>query len=374
MKMKRNIQPCWMEVRPLASGKFEARNFSSVLDYLHNVGKPFRFFAVSCPSDKVEGLRTVRLFLQVAGADIAERLANALKSSLDVEVIIGSEPPSNVYPCCAEFMLKGYNASPVCQPKERPEVNPVDVLIGTLGRSKTALEVLSIEDRKARREILGYIAKKQGRSASFAGSLVNVALEIPSAFFGSPPKKSAVKDLDPFTKTRVDAAGWKAGQNLFRCELRAYGDEDIVEALSDALPSSPLNRFRKVRKLRDVKAPSKELTEPKGRELKKLLLSYLWAVPLILFLYLWIMLGAVDPLRLANVDLFAIILTASSATVLWALFQKPEPLILSTDELSLIVGMPSAVGKLPVEIGTARTTRERFTITPPPTEPHLKPA
>ena len=36
-----------MEVRPLITSKVEATNFAPVLDTLHNLGKPFRFFVVA---------------------------------------------------------------------------------------------------------------------------------------------------------------------------------------------------------------------------------------------------------------------------------------------------------------------------------------
>ena len=40
----------WVEVRPLITVKLESLNFASVLDALHNLGKPFRFFIVA-PKD-----------------------------------------------------------------------------------------------------------------------------------------------------------------------------------------------------------------------------------------------------------------------------------------------------------------------------------
>ena len=361
-----SVQPCWVEVRPLPSGKFEVGNFSSVLDYLYNVGKPFRFYAVNCPSAKVEGLRTVRLFLQLQGADPAERLANALKSTMDVEAIIGSEPPRRVYPVCAEFALKGYNAQPVCPYRQKPEVNPLDVIIGALSEADSALEVLAVEDRKGKLDIQRYIAKKLGKSVSFADALIDQAVAIGNAIGGfPPPKKGGPKEIDVLTKTRVDAAAWKGSLNLFRCEVKAYGDAKTVEAIGEALPSSALNSFRVAKRLRAVEAPQKELLKPKGRELKASILRFTAAVPPLLFVFAWLFLGVIDPLRLANVDLFAVALTIVSTAALLLVFRKPEPLILCTDELSLIVGIPTAVGKLPVEPGTARITREQLTFAPP---------
>jgi hypothetical protein len=160
-------------------------------------------------------------------------------------------------------------------------------------------------------------------------------------------------------KERVDAAVWKVNRNLFRCELRAYGDGETVEAVGEALPFA-YNKLRVSRVSRAVEAPMRELRAPRGRELKAALLSLLWLVPLLLIPSTAFLLGAFDPLRLANVDLTVIMLTVIPAAVLYAAFRRKPPLVLCTDELSLIVGVPTAVDRLPVETGTARITRKQF--------------
>jgi hypothetical protein len=353
-------KPCWVEVRPLASGKFELRNFGGVLDYLYNTGKPFRFFAVNCPSVKVEGLRAVKFFLQLPSADLAGRVANVLRTSLDAEIIEGSEPPVRVYERCAEFELRNTYALPICSHKEAPYTNPVDAIVGALTRGDAALEVLAVEDRRARGGILRYVGRKTGKSASFADAMVDAVTGILGGFFGGRPSTPKGKgELDLFVKERVDAAVWKVNRNLFRCELRAYGDGETVEAVGEALPFA-YNKLRVSRVSRAVEAPTRELRAPRGRELKAALLSLLWLVPLLLIPSTAFLLGAFDPLRLANVDLTVIILTVIPTAVLYAVFRRKPPLVLCTDELSLIVGVPTAVDRLPVETGTARITRKQF--------------
>ena len=353
-------EPCWVEVRPLASGKFELRNFGGVLDYLYNTGKPFRFFAVNSPSVKVEGLRSVRFFLQLPNVDLADRVANVLRTSLDAEIIKGSEPPARVYERCAEFELRNTYALPICSHNETPYTNPVDTVVGALTRGDAALEVLAVEDRRAREGILRYVGRKTGKSASFADAMVDAATGILGGFFGGRPSTPKDKrQLDPFVKERVDAAGWKVNRNLFRCELRAYGDSETVEAIGEAFPFA-YNRLKVSRVSRAVEAPTSELCKPRGRELKAALLSLLWLIPLLLIPSATFLLGVFDPLRLANVDLTVIMLTAIPTAVLYAVFRRRSLLVLCTDELSLIVGVPTAVDKLPVETGTARITRKQF--------------
>lgn len=354
---------CWLEVRPLASGKFDAGNFACVLDYLHNTRKPFRLYMVNCPSAKVEGLRCVRFFIQLENADLAERVANILKSSMDVEVVIGSQPPERAYGSCVELGLKRHHSIPVSRPGRGPDANPVDAVVGSLSEGDSAIEVLAVEDRRARFEAVDYIAKLTKGTVSFIDTLLKIVVDIPtSAIFGPPPpSKPKPKELDPVTKERVEAAGWKSNQNLVRCELRVYGSGDeTIESVRDALPSTPLNGFKVVRRLKPPAIAAWRLRRPRGRGLKEALLSRLWLAPVALFLLAWLGLRIVDPLRLANIDVAALALTAGAAIALRLLFPKKPPLILSTYELSLIFSMPSAVGRLPVETGTARLTRGGF--------------
>lgn len=353
--------PCWVEIRPIVSGKFGLRNFAGVLDYLYNAGKPFRFFAVNCPSARVDGLRCVRFFLQLPSAEFADRVANILRTSLDVELVEGSQPPANVYECCAEFELRNTYALPICLPKEEPNVNPVDAVVGALSGGDAALEVLAVEDRKARGGILRYVEKKMGRSASFADALFNAAAGIIGGFFGGPPSKSKGKrELDPFTKDRVDTAGWKVNRNLFRCELKVHGSGKAIETIKESLPFSPYNRLKVCRVSRAPHTLAGELRRPRGGELKATLLSFLWLVPLVLIPCSTFLLGLFDPLRLANIDFTIVILTAAITLILYAAFRQKQPLVMCTDELSLIVGVPTAVDRLPIETGTARVTRKQF--------------
>ena len=353
------MEPCWVEVRPLAFGKFAVRNFAGVLDYLYNAGKPFRFFAVNCPSAKVEGLRTVRFYLQFPSVELADRVANVVRTSLDVEVVVGSEPPVKVYERCADFQLSSTYALPICHHKEAPCANPLDAVVGALTRGDAALEVLAVEDRRARGGILRYVERKMGRSASLEDAILDAVMGIFDAFSGGPPPKAGDKRLDPFTRERVEAASWKLNRNLFRCELKAYGDSETVETVGEALPFA-YNRLRVGRVYKAVEAPTRELRKPRGMELKAVLLSMLWLIPLLLIPSAALLLGLFDPLRLANVDLTVIALAVIPSALLYAAFRRKPPLVLCTDELSLIVGLPTAVERLPVETGTARITRKQF--------------
>lgn len=348
----------WLEIRPLPSGKFAPKNFAWALDYLYNTGLPFRFFMANFPSSKIEGLRNIRFFLQLPTAELAERIADTMRMSLDVEVIIGSAPPACLYEQCMEFSLKSHYALPICHHRETNDNNPLDVIASALSRGENvAFEVLAVGDRKARMGILQYIWKRTGKTASFTDSFVDALIEFIDAISQRKTSKSKL-ELDPFVKERVEAASWKLNKNLFRCEVRAYGDSLSVQAVGDSLPFA-FNGLRGSRLCRLVEAPPERLRVPGSRKAAAAIMSFLWVIPLLL-LPVTFMYGLFKPFRLANIDIIIVVAAVASAAILYALFKKPPPLVLCTDELSLIVGLPSAVDKLPVETGMAKVTRRQF--------------
>ncbi|MCL2477755.1 hypothetical protein, partial [Candidatus Bathycorpusculum sp.] len=99
---------CWVEVRPLITSKLEAANFAPILDVLHNLGKPFRFFVVApkegscCGSDE---RALVRFFLQFHDEHARVQMTNIIRTLLDVEVVGDVEPPKPQYRFCADLEL-----------------------------------------------------------------------------------------------------------------------------------------------------------------------------------------------------------------------------------------------------------------------------
>jgi len=351
---------CWLEVKPLPSGKFEAGNFTRVFEYLYNCGKPFRLFVADCPSSVVEGLRHVRLFIQLPDAELADRLANVLKANMEVEVVVEAQPPSKVYAQRVELELKDKYALPICNLKKGVNANPVDEVVASLSGRDAALEILAAGYPRGKRGILDYIARKTRRSASFSGALLDAFLGILDAFSGGPPpKKEGKEELNPIVKAKVEAAEEKAKRNLLLCEVNVYGEADACEAVQASIPFSPFNGFKARKSTKAVEAPPQQLRKPRSLTLENAL-SRLWVAPVLLIpLSAWF-LGFFDPLRLSNLDLTVMAATAALAVALHVKFPHRNPTVLSAEELSLIAGMPTAVGQLPVETGTSRVTRRQF--------------
>lgn len=354
-------QPRWLEIRPVLSGNFKPGNFVPILEYLHNTGRPFRFCVVNCPSAKIEGVRRVRFFLQVE-EELVDRVVDVLQTTLDVEVIPGSAPPEKTYEKCVELELRGHHALPLYWPRqnqEKPESH-VDAIVAAISNCDSMIEVLAVRDEKARLEVASYVGKLTRRFPGLADVLLDAAIDVPSSvIFGPPPKrKYRREELSPLAKEKVGAACWKMGQKLLRCEIRIYGDSKSIEAVKAAMPASALNRLVIARRLTNLRMPP--LRKPRGRELRRAILSHLWAAPLALYALLWY-LGLVNPLALSDAGIFTLAATVGASIALWLLFPKKPALVLSSRELGEIVGLPTAVGRLPVEAGIARITKGLLT-------------
>jgi len=156
-------------------------------------------------------------------------------------------------------------------------------------------------------------------------------------------------------KAEVEAAEKKLHQNLFMCEVKAYGTSEGVKTILDALPSA-MNRLRRFKTARTVEAPAR-LARPSGHVLKNTL-SHLWKILPPAMLAVAYYFGLFNPLRLAWVDVATFALAVVSVFPLLTFFRKRNLVVLSVDELSLIVGLPTAVGRLPIELGGTPLSRK----------------
>lgn len=347
----------WIEVRPASSVDYEPGNFSSILEVLYNARKPFRFVAASVRTGL--GKNIVRFYIQVEEG-LADRLANLLRSWLGAQVLMDSKPPSIPCDYCVEYDLRGHYALPVVNLDAKPEVNNVDGIVAALASEGGMFEVTAVADIGAKRGIYDWIRKKTSGSAGFGDALLDHVYGAIGALLGGPSYKSGgAKQMDPVTKIRVDAASKKVNKSLFNCAVKAYGSVDLAKAVLEALPSSPMNRFTVSRARRGM-APPNEIIPPK----KNVLRNFVNAIsPLFtaLIIVCALMMGLLT-LRLTDLDMLIIALSIVPTALIKIFMPKKRPLILSTDELGMVVGLPSEIGRLPVETAISPPTREVISV------------
>lgn len=346
----------WIEVRPVSSIEYEPRNFSSVLEVLYNARKPFRFIASSVKTGF--GRNIVHFYIQ-AEEDLINRLANLLRSWLGVQVLMDSKPPSEVYDLCVEYGLRSHYALPIADLDGKPEENNIDGIIAALASEGGAFEVTAVADIGARRGVYDWIRRKMGRSASFSDTILDHAYGAVGAILGGPYKPSGgggiKQQTDPIAKLMIDAVSKKAVRSLFNCSIKAYGSMDLIKAVLEALPSSSMNRLTPIKSRRGV-ALSSEIVPPKKHSLRNFIntISPAFTIAILACAFL----TGLITLRLTDFEILIIVLSIIPTLLIKIFLPKKKPLILSTDELSMIVGMPSGIGRLPVETALAPPTRE----------------
>jgi hypothetical protein len=121
-----------------------------------------------------------------------------------------------------------------------------------------------------------------------------------------------------------------------------------------------MNHFKTFKTTKKQHLTPKLKTPPKHHIRNIVLCNLWWAVPLF-FLLIAGVLGWFKPLNfittLSTADLVPPVLSAVLAVYLFVAFKKRHPVVLSTFELSQIIGLPSAIEKLPVALGKVPISR-----------------
>jgi hypothetical protein len=376
---------CWVEVRPLITSKLESGNFAPVLDALHNLGKPFRFF-ITAPKEGSEERSLVRFFFQFFDEPTRVQMSNIIRTLLDVEVIGGANPPKHQYRFCTDLEMTKNYAQPLvfnCQRQELA-VNLVDQMVASVAGLGVCIEVVAQADPNATLGIQKFVydklsSKSSGVSTVFFDSLGDLI----GAGIGKDPKnetsatkggRSGAYKINSWSRELVKNAELKLTNNLFTCQIRIWSNSlQNAHSVKKALPAAPTNRLKTFKTTKPPKHPTTALKAPSRYVLRNNILCRLWwAVPLSILLFAWVF-GLFHPLKLvlsasistAHLGFFA--LETSLAFCLFIAFRRRNAIVLSTQELSQIIGLPTAIEKLPIALGKVPLSRMQLCSQPTPT-------
>jgi hypothetical protein len=381
---------CWVEVRPLiVSTKVESANglsvcFTPVLEVLHSLGKPFRFVIVA-PRDSGGGgdgceRVLVRFFFEFFDEQTRVQMSNVMRTSLDVEVVGGVNPLKHKYCFCADLELAKNYALPLvfnCQRQELA-VNLVDRLVASMAGLGVMVEVVAAADPNAVLGIQKFVYDKLSRKSSGVGALfLDPLADLIGAGLGKDPKNevSAVKGgrsgqnrVDSWSRELVKNAELKLASSLFTCQVRVFGNSlQSLQVVKKTLPAAPTNRLKTFKITKKPKqSPTAVLREPSRYVFRNSVLCRLWwAVPLCILLLMGFF-GLFSPLRFVSfsssflfsvVDFGILVFVVFLAFCLFMVFRKRNAIVLSTQELSQIIGLPTAIAKLPVALGKVPASR-----------------
>jgi hypothetical protein len=385
---------CWVEVRPLVTSELLAANFVPVLDALHSLGVPFRFF-IAAPRDGGGGgsnRSLVRFFLHIFDEQNRVQISNIIRTVLDVEVVGGAEPLTQQYRFCADLELAKHYALPVvfnCSQQETG-VNLVDRLVASAAGLDMCVEVTARADPNAAAGIQKFVYDKLSHKSGAGTLFLDPLVDLMGAGIGKNPQPEgstvrsgqARQKIDAWSRELVKQAELKLSNNLFTCQIHIWGNSlQNVQAVKKALPAAATNKFKTYKTTKKPKHPPTTLKTPTRYMLRNNILCRLWwTIPLSILLYAGII-GLFNPLKLifsstsptvSFVDGGFVVLTASLAICLFIIFRRRQPIVLSTQELAQIVGLPTAIEKLPIALGKVPLSRMQLGSKPPPTEKDQK--
>jgi hypothetical protein len=230
------------------------------------------------------------------------------------------------------------------------------------------LEVTAVADPNAVGGIQKFIYKKTSSDPWLGKALVDQGTGLLGQIIGinqndTTVKKSYQTKVDSWTRECIKNAEHKLYSNLFTCQIKIYSNT-IRNTLSikSVLPTA-INKFKVFKTHKPQNLPPK-LQKPTRHHIQNNILCNLWwTIPLMTLLFTGV-LGWFNPLKILTsitpTNLAVPISAMGLAVCLFAAFKKRQPIVLSTLELAQIVGLPSAIEKLPIALGKVPTTRTQL--------------
>jgi len=357
---------CWVEVRPLITSKLESANFAPVLDVLYGLGRSFRFLMVNTKEKDIVERALVRFYLQVCDEQARVQVSNIVRALLDVEVVSVDFPVVEQFGCCLDLELSKNYALPIVNFQQEQLVNLVDELVATFAGVHVCLEVVGVADPNAILGVQKFVYKKTAHDPWLGKALIDQGTDFLGQAIGmnqkdTPTKRSSQVKVDSWTRECEKNAERKLYSNLFTCQIKVYGNSlRNVNGVKSVLPVA-MNRFRTFKTHKNQPVTSKLKTPSKYLLQNNVLCNLWWTIPLCFLLFAGV-LGWFNPLKffsstISMVDLVLPVFVVGLAVCLFVAFKKRQPIVLSTFELAQMIGLPSAIAKLPVALGKVPTAR-----------------
>ncbi|MDR0373009.1 MAG: hypothetical protein LBI79_05580 [Nitrososphaerota archaeon] len=360
---------CWVEVRPLITCELAAANFVPVLDALYNLAKPYRFRVAATNDRGVNKCQQVRFFFQFSDEQTKKQMSNIIRALLDVEVA-SANPPELLYAFRLDLELAKNYALPIVSGQEEMQVNLIDRLTASIITGcDTCLEVTAQADPNAALGIQKYLYEKIHPTPGLSREFLNQdllggldAISGKDAQTGSTKqrRKSGQGRSDPWVRACIKNAERKLCSKLFTCQIVIQSNSlQNAQAVKNALPAA-MNRFRTFKTQKKPQS-STDLRTPSRYGLRNNILCRLWwIIPMTLLLSAG-GLGLFNPLNMSasafSIEFGFLSLVGLLAVCFFAAFRKRQPIVLSTQELSQIVGLPTATEKLPIALGKVPLSR-----------------
>ncbi|MCW4008796.1 MAG: hypothetical protein NWF09_08950 [Candidatus Bathyarchaeota archaeon] len=366
----------WVEIRPLVTCEAEPYNFLPILQTLYNSGQPFRFIIADASDHDVQGRNVVRFYVQFPNDELLKYFASVLNAIYDVD-IIRSEPPQTRYSYQADLSLASRVSMWLCNIGDKAKTaNSIDQLVAAIAGTGSIIEVTAKGDPKSAIALGKIIYEREVGKASVS----KIASDTIVGIIGEAAVQRDIKDqsretwwkygrqnkLSAWSQEEIARAKEKLSRLLFLCDIKIYSNnKDELHRIRNAFPSST-NKLRiyRVKKTKQATPLPANINPPRRHWLLNNILSKLWIAGFAAPLTIAYLTGAISIQQIieANITplLSTLIISTAAAVALLLIFRKRNPIILSDIELSSIIGLPTAIGKLPVAIGRTPSSRTQL--------------
>jgi len=374
----------WVEIRPLITSELKTGNFAPILDALYNLAKPYRFLIKNTPKNREEKEPSlIRFYIQLFDEQTKNQMSNIIRTLLDVETV-SAEPPEQAYQFRVELELAKNYALPIVNYQEKKPTNLIDRLTASITGLDTSIEITAQADPNAILNIQTYIHKKSNShyyaNSSLSKEVLNQSIDTIGILAGKnttpkPTKNtSATYNADPWGRECAKNATIKLASTLFICQIVIQSNStQTAQAIKKALPAA-MNHFKTAKTQKNPQPPLTTLRPPPKYWLRNNIFCRLWWIVSIGILLLTYQLGLFDPIKfmtapLSKMDVGPPLLAAIVAVCLFINFRKRHPIVLSTQELAQIIGLPTAIEKLPIALGKVPLSRMQLGTQPPTEQP-----
>lgn len=334
----------WFEVRPLTDLK--TKDFQSILNMLHGFNEPFSFFLTSQPSTILEE-RVVKIFFRVLDLNLQDYLAQTVKNVLGVEIVKGEKPKKMVYGCCFETEMTKHYSHPLVTEDVK---GLVDRIYEAVWHTNGALEVTCQPDQGAKTWIYNEIEKVMGKGVKARDLL-------PFTTKKSVEERVKVAKEDPYKKTLMELMMKKYRSKLFKCTIKIYAQtRNDAETILKAIPTN-LNRLRKFKTKKNIVFPE-PFKKPSRHTLRNFCNKISFLTPMLTLYLCWffgifnlhkLTLEGIKLKLILDLNMLPVLLATLSLMVPLTILRKRNAVVLSTEELLAIIGIPEAINRIPLE-------------------------
>jgi hypothetical protein len=363
---------CWVEVRSLITSELEAMNFVSVLDVLYNLAKPYRFLIVDAKDSEISvQCHLVRFYFQFIDEQTRKQMSNIIRTLIDTEIVTAT-PPTQQYRFSVDLELAKNYALPIIftEGQKETQVNIIDRIVASIAGTNACIEITAIADPNAAFGMQKFVYEKINHKQGLSKTLFDPFIDFMGAAVGKNPQsdgskgKSAPYKVDPWSRECVKSA--KLASNLFTCQITLHGNSlNDIQAIKNALPQA-LNRFRGFKTEKNKPRQINPLCKPSRYSIRNNVLCHLWWITPLSILLITGLIGLFNPLKIVSLgfswDLAFLGLAGFFAFFFFIVFRKRKPIVLAPQELAQIVGLPSAVEKLPIMLGKVPISRMQLDI------------